>query len=144
MVYVLIFLGLAVVIAPLVSAMPTKTQRRKAALRDHARSCDLRVSLRPLPPIPPRFRCEPEGELACYERRLAPALHGTGRRAEFVRVKGDWFPTTGVSLAPDWLTQLPAGALYVEWLEKTVSIFWDEKEDQDGLMKITQAIDCIE
>jgi hypothetical protein len=49
-----------------------------------------------------------------------------------------------VSLAPDWLTQLPAGALYVEWREKTVSIFWDEKEDQYGLIKIAQAIDSIE
>jgi hypothetical protein len=39
---------------------------------------------------------------------------------------------------------LPEGALYVEWLEKTVSIFWDEKEDLDGLTKIKQAIDLIQ
>jgi len=143
-VYVLIFFGLAVVIAPLVSAMPTKSQRRKAALRDHARSCELRVSLRPLPAIPPRFRCEAEGELACYEHRLANALHVPNRRGEFVRAQGDWFPTTGVLQAPSWLAELPEGALYVEWLEKTVSIFWDEKEDLDGLMKIKQAIDLIQ
>ena len=47
-------LGLAVVIAPLMSAMPSKSQRAKAALRDQARACNLRVSLRPLPPIPAR------------------------------------------------------------------------------------------
>ena len=44
MVYVLIVLGLAVVIAPLMSAMPSKSQRAKAALRDQARTCNLRVS----------------------------------------------------------------------------------------------------
>jgi len=143
-VYVLIFLGLAVVIAPLVSAMPTKSQRRKAALRDHARSCELRVSLRPLPAIPARFRCEPEGELACYEHRLASALQVPNRRDQFVRAQGDWFPTVGVLQAPSWLAELPEGALYVEWLEKTVSIFWDEKEDLDGLIKIKQAIDLIQ
>ena len=144
MVYVLIFLGLAVVIAPLVSAMPTKSQRRKAALRDHARSYELRVSLRPLPAIPARFRCEPEGELACYEHRLASGLQVPNRRDEFVRTQGDWFPTVGVVHAPSWLAELPEGALYVEWLEKTVSIFWDEKEDLDGLIKIKQAIDLIQ
>ena len=40
MVYVLIVLGFAVVIAPLMSAMPSKTQRAKAALRDQARACN--------------------------------------------------------------------------------------------------------
>ena len=70
MVYVLIVLGLAVVIAPLMSAMPSKSQRARAALRDQARACNLRVSLRPLPPIPPRFRFESDDEFACYEKRL--------------------------------------------------------------------------
>ena len=49
MVYVLIALGLAVVISPLISAMPTKAQRRKAAVRDQARALGLRVTLRPVP-----------------------------------------------------------------------------------------------
>ena len=71
MVYVLIVLGLAVVIAPLMSAMPSESQRAKAALRDQARACNLRVSLRPLPAIPPRFRFASDDEFACYERRLS-------------------------------------------------------------------------
>ena len=86
MVYVLIVLGLAVVIAPLMSAMPSKSQRAKAALRDQARACNLRVSLRPLPPIPARFRFESDDEFACYERRLSPHLHSTGRDERFVSV----------------------------------------------------------
>ena len=84
MVYVMIVLGLAVVIAPLMSAMPSKSQRAKAALRDQARTSNLRVSLRPLPPIPPRFRFASDDEFACYERRLSARLHVAGRDDRFV------------------------------------------------------------
>jgi hypothetical protein len=41
MVYVLIALGLAVVIGPLISAMPSKAQRRVAAVRDRAKELGL-------------------------------------------------------------------------------------------------------
>ena len=144
MVYVLIVLGLAVVIAPLMSAMPSKSQRAKAALRDQARACNLRVSLRPLPPIPARFRFASDDEFACYEKRLPASLHVAGRDERFVSVDGEWSPTSGVSTAPRWLSALPSGAAFVELSEQTVSIFWNEKEGLDGLNTISQAIDSIE
>lgn len=144
MVYVLIVLGLAVVIAPLMSVMPSKAQRQKAALRDEARSCALRVSLRPLPAIPARFRFTPDGELACYERRLQGGLQPPGRGEDFVYAGGVWSPTKGVASAPVWLASLPLGAVFVALSEHTVSIFWDEKEGSEGLLKIKQAIDLIE
>ena len=89
MVYVLIVLGLAVVIAPLMSAMPSKSQRAKAALRDQARTCNLRVSLRPLPPIPPRFRFASDDEFACYESRLSAPLHLARRDERFLSGEGE-------------------------------------------------------
>lgn len=144
MVYVLIVLGLAVVIAPLMSAMPSKSQRAKAALRDQARACNLRVSLRPLPTIPARFRFESDDEFACYERRLPPHLHQAGRDKRFVSVDDEWSPTSGVSPAPGWLSALPSGAAFVELSEQTVSIFWNEKEGPDGLHILSQVIDYIE
>ena len=144
MVYVLIVLGLAVVIAPLMSAMPSKSQRAKAALRDQARACNLRVSLRPLPTIPARFRFESDDEFACYERRLPPHLHQAGRDKRFVSVDDEWSPTSGVSPAPGWLSALPSGAAFVELSEQTVSIFWNEKEGPDGLQILSQVIDYIE
>ena len=143
MVYVLIVLGLAVVIAPLMSAMPSKSQRAKAALRDQARACNLRVSLRPLPTIPARFRFESDDEFACYERRLPPHLHQAGRDKRFVSVDDEWSPTSGVSPAPGWLSALPSGAAFVELSEQTVSIFWNEKEGPDGLNTLSQVIDSI-
>ena len=143
MVYVLIVLGLAVVIAPLMSAMPSRSQRAKAALRDQARACNLRVSLRPLPSIPARFRFESDDEFACYERRLSAHLHQAGRDERFVSVGGEWFPTIGVSPAPRWLSALPSGAAFVELSEQTVSIFWNEKEGPDGLNTLSQVIDSI-
>ena len=144
LVYVLIVLGLAVVIAPLMSAMPSKSQRAKAALRDQARTCNLRVSLRPLPPIPPRFRFASDDEFACYERRLSAPLHLAGRDERFVSVDGEWYPTTGVSPAPKWLSALPSGAAFVELSEQTVSIFWNEKEGVEFLHDLSQAFDSIE
>ena len=144
MVYVLIVLGLAVVIAPLMSAMPSKSQRAKAALRDQARACNLRVSLRPLPAIPPRFRFASDDEFACYERRLSARLHVAGRDDRFVSIDGEWSPTMGYQLPPEWLSALPSGAAFVELSEQTVSIFWNEKEGLDGLNTLSQAIDSIE
>ena len=143
MVYVLIVLGLAVVIAPLMSAMPSKSQRAKAALRDQARACNLRVSLRPLPSIPARFRFESDDEFACYERRLPAHLHQAGRDERFVSIGGEWSPTIGVSSAPRWLSALPSGVAFVELSEQTVSIFWNEKEGPDGLNTLSQVIDSI-
>ena len=144
MVYVLIVLGLAVVIAPLMSAMPSKSQRAKAALRDQARSCNLRVSLRPLPAIPPRFRFQADDEFACYERRLSVHLHQAGRDERFVSVDGEWSPTSGVLPAPSWLLALPSGTAFVELSEQSVCIFWNEKAGPDGLNRLSQAIDSIE
>ena len=144
MVYVLIVLGFAVVIAPLMSAMPSKSQRAKAALRDQARACNLRVSLRPLPAIPPRFRFASDDEFACYGRRLSRPLHVAGRDERFVSIDGEWSSTTGVSTAPKWLSALPSGVAFVELSEQTVSIFWNEKEGVEGLHMLSQAIDSIE
>ena len=144
MVYVLIVLGLAVVVAPLMSAMPSQSQRAKAALRDQARACNLRVSLRPLPPIPARFRFASDDEFACYESRLSVHLHLAGRDERFVSIDGEWSPTTGVSTAPKWLSALPSGVAFVELSEQTVSIFWNEKEGVEGLHMLSQAIDSIE
>ena len=143
MVYLLILLGLAVVVAPLVSAMPSKAQRAKAALRDQAGVHDLRVRLRPIPVVPARFRFEPEGELACYERRFPVSNQKSAGEAHYLCIDGQWLPTTGVEDAPDWLHYLPLGAAYVECRDESISIFWDEKAGSQGLAKICQAIDSI-
>ena len=144
MVYLFIILGLAVVIAPLMSVMPSKAQRQKAALRDEARNCALRVSMRPLPAIPARFRFTPDGELACYQRRLRAGAQPPGSSKDFVYAGGVWSPTQGVASAPAWLAGLPLGAVFVAVSEHTVSIFWDEKEGSEGLLKIKQVVDLIE
>ena len=63
---------------------------------------------------------------------------------DFVYAGGVWSPTKGVASAPVWLASLPLGAVFVALSEHTVSIFWDEKEGSEGLLKIKQAIDLIE
>lgn len=144
MVYLLILLGLAVVIAPLMSAMPSKGQRRKAAIRDEARQHGLRVSIRPPPEIPPRFRFFPDTELVCYERLLPKALQVTGRQFRYVRIQADWQSVFDDFTPPDWIQRLPGGAQVVELSERNVSIFWDERGGPEALAQIAQAIEFID
>ncbi len=143
MVYVLILLGLAVVIAPLVSVMPSKSQRAKAALRDEARELSVRVSLRPLPVVPARFQLQVGAELACYELRFPVFLSSPNRVESYVFVEGAWWPTEGTRDAAGWLAELPEGVVYVERGDQAVSIFWDEKMGSEGLSMICQAIEKI-
>lgn len=143
MVYALIFLGLAVVVAPLVSVMPSKAQRQKAALRDRARELGLRVSVRPAPEVPARFRFVPDGELVSYERLLEKALHQPERSLRYLWCDGGWQPTRGESEPPQWLALLPVGAQLVELSERAVSIFWNERGAVEDLECMRQAIDNI-
>ena len=141
MVYVLIALGLAVVIAPLISAMPSKAQRRVAAVRDRAKDLGLRVTLRPVPAVPARFRFAPERDLACYQQIQSRSKSELGEHRAYVFAEGHWQPTQGASTAPEWLTSLPSGATLVEVSDRYLSIFWDEREGLEGLETIRQAID---
>ncbi len=142
MVYFLIALGLAVVIAPLISAMPTKAQRRIAAVRDRAKDLRLRVTLRPIPAVPARFRFRPERDLACYQQHQSKGKSALGEQRAYVLVDGHWQPTQGDSTTPAWLMILPPGASLVEVSDRYVSVFWDEAEGLEGLESIRQAIDA--
>jgi hypothetical protein len=141
MVYVLIALGLAVVIAPLISAMPSKAQRRTAAVRDRAKELGLRVTLRPVPAVPARFRFAPERDLACYQQVHSQGKSALGEQRAYVLADGHWQPTQGASATPAWLTVLPPGAPLVEVSDRYISIFWDETEGLEGLESIRRAID---
>jgi hypothetical protein len=143
LVYLFILLGLAVVIAPLLSAMPSKGQRRKAAVRDQARQYGLRVSVRPPPEIPPRFRFATDTELVCYEKLLSKTLQLAGREVRFVRIGGVWQSILDEPTTPDWVLQLPDGVLVAELFERNVSIFWDERSGLEGLDQLNQAIESI-
>ena len=141
MVYVLIALGLAVVIAPLISAMPSKSQRRVAAVRDRAKELGLRVTLRPAPAVPARFRFKPERDLACYQQVQSQGKSALGEQRTYVLANGHWQPTHGASATPAWLITLPPGAPLVEVSDRYITVFWDESEGLEGLETIRQAID---
>jgi len=143
-VYLLSLLGLAVVVAPLLSAMPSKGQRRKAALRDAARQYGLRVSIRPPPDIPPRFRFVPDGELVCYERMLPKGLQALGRQCRYVRLDNEWRSIFDDLPPPDWVRRLPEGAVVAELSERNASIFWDERGGLEDLATLHQAVELID
>lgn len=134
--YLLILLGLAVVIAPLVSAMPSRSQRARAALRDQARAYKLRVSVRPVPEVPARFRFSCDRELVCYSYLFAKSSAAHHGEQLFVRVSDGWAVTQGLEEPPLWLTKLPDGVPLVTLSDHAISFFWDESEGEDGLRQI--------
>ncbi len=69
--YLIIILIIAVAIAPLASALPSKAQRREAQLRSYASSIGLTIKLEPIPDIPARFRFSPSPNLVAYRLRDA-------------------------------------------------------------------------
>ena len=144
LVYLFIVLGLAVVIAPLMSAMPSKGQRRKAAVRDQARHYGLHVSIRPPPEIPPRFQFAADAELVCYQKLLPKALQCADRAHRYVYVGGQWQSIFDEEHPPDWVKKLPDGAVLAELSERNASIFWDERNGLEGLDRLHQAIEFIE
>lgn len=123
--------------------MPSKGQRRKAALRDQARQYGLGVIIRPAPEIPPRFKFFPDVELVCYQRLLPKTLQSAGRQFRYVRISGDWQSIFDDLPAPDWVNRLPDGAQVAELSERYVSIFWDERAGLEDLDQLNQAIEFI-
>ena len=109
--------------------------------RDRAKDLGLRVTLRPVPAVPARFRFAPERDLACYQQIQSRSKSELGEHRAYVFAEGHWQPTQGASTAPAWLTMLPSGATLVEVSDRYLSIFWDEREGLEGLETIRQAID---
>jgi hypothetical protein len=110
-------------------------------VRDRAKALGLRVTLRPVPAVPARFRFEPDRDLACYQQVQSQGKLTLGEQRAYVWADGHWQPTQGASATPAWLTSLPPGAPLVEVSDRYISIFWDEREGLEGLETIRQAID---
>ncbi len=142
MVYAFIVIILMLALAPLVSALPSKSQREKIALRDRARDLDLRVSIRRLPEPPPRFKFRSERELICYSRSVKRDIVET-RRLLFVQMEGVWRQSEELDEPMHWLDELPPGVLLVTVSTCEIDFFWNEEGGVEALKKIAQAADSM-
>jgi hypothetical protein len=135
--YFWILLVVLVALSPLISAMPTRRQRRIADLRQAAAVSGLYVQLRespledksaPLHPFYGRRRQREHGQLQ------APVSYRHSEQG-WMALEGEWAPAA-VAL----LEQLPAGAsLACEELQG-VGIYWDESGEKADVLQINEVL----
>lgn len=139
--FIAVVIGLAV--APLLHFLPTRTQRRQAALREKAALGGLFVEFRDLPGYGPRLErmSRSERQVVFYGARL-PASRGEGRRRQsWWRVDGSWRggPQRLLPL-PAALHDLPPSVLAASVDNNSCGIYWRETGD-DG--DVGQVIHCV-
>ena len=124
--YLIIILIIAVAIAPLASALPSKAQRREAQLRSYASSIGLTIKLEPIPDIPARFRFSPSPNLVAYRLRNADAEDGVQDRLLLLRVDGQWIDTSTESTVSLPMDDGPSGVEIAVVSRGVATVFWNE------------------
>ena len=133
-IWILIIIALAA--APLVSALPTETQRYEARIRDHAMQSGLLVKLETPPDVPARFRVLRDSNLVAYRLRRATPEPLFTESILAVKSHLGWVSVPLEKDLADLMPTVPDGAYIAELSEFTVTLYWDEKGD-------TEAVDCV-
>ena len=107
--YLIIILIIAVAIAPLASALPSKAQRREAQLRSYASSIGLTIKLEPIPDIPARFRFSPSPNLVAYRLRDASGEDRVQDKLLLLREGEQWIDTSTESTVTLPMDDGPSG-----------------------------------
>ena len=134
--YLIIILIIAVAVAPLASALPSKAQRREAQLRSYASSLGLTIKLEQIPDIPARFRFLPSPNLVAYRLRHADAEDGLEDKLLLLRVDGQWIDTSTESAVTLPMDDGPSGAEIAIVNRGVTTVFWNEKGDNAD-------VDCL-
>lgn len=124
---------IAVAVAPLVSALPSESQRYEAKIRAHAMDQGITVKLGVTPIIPPRFRMPEDLSLIAYRRRRLKRDQRFDEAHLAAKSQGVWVSVTTEKPLSEPFSSLPDGAWIAELGVDYVSIFWDEKGDIDAV-----------
>ena len=133
-IWILIIIALAA--APLVSALPTETQRYEVRIRDHAMQSGLLVKLETPPDVPARFRVLRDSNLVVYRLRRATPEPLFTESILAVKSHSGWVSVPLEKDLSDLMPTVPDGAHIAELSEFTVTLYWDDKGD-------TEAVDCV-
>jgi hypothetical protein len=124
--YLIIILIIAVAVAPLASALPSKAQRREAQLRAYASSLGLSIKLDPIPDIPARFRFSPSPNLVAYRLRDASSEDRVKDKLLLLRVDGQWIDTSTESAVTLPMDDGPSGMEIAIVNRGVATVFWNE------------------
>ena len=136
----LILLIIAVAIAPLLSALPTESQRYEAKVRANAINQGVIIKLESLPDIPARYRLPSKLSLIAYRLRRSKRDPRFEQPQLAVRTEGDWLSVPEEKVLRGGLLLLPDGAYIAELGVDYVSVFWDEKGDLEAVDKVANAL----
>jgi len=135
-----ILLIIAVAIAPLMSALPSESQRYEAKVRAHAMDQGVIVKLESLPDVPARFRLPSNVSLVAYRRRRPKRDPRFEQPLLAVKAQGDWLSVPEGKSLTGGLLSLPEGAYIAELGVDYVSVFWDEKGDVAAVDRVNSAL----
>lgn len=125
--YLIIILIIAVAIAPLASALPSKAQRREARLRSYASSLGLIIKLEPIPDIPARFRFSPSPNLVAYRLRNAGAEDELQGKLLLLKIEGQWIDASTESAVILPMDDGPSGGEIAIVNRGVATVFWNER-----------------
>ena len=138
--YLIIILIVAVAIAPLASALPSRAQRREAHLRSYASSLGLTIKFEPVPDVPPRFRFEPSPHLVAYRLRAANVENDAQKKLLLINVGGQWIDSVTESVVQLSGSDGPTGAELATVNRRVATVFWNERGDDGDVDRLHQLL----
>ncbi|MEQ9464968.1 MAG: hypothetical protein RJQ10_14990 [Haliea sp.] len=129
--YLLIAFIIVVALAPLTHFLPSKRQRRQAALREAAALAGLFVEFRSLPGTAAGRAPQAQQDVIYYGRRLAPSKGRGSRRGAWLQRDGEWLPAaTGARTpVPGPLLACSPDILGASLDEGSCGVYWQEQGD---------------
>ncbi len=161
MVYLVIFIGICLVIGPVLWLQPSASQKRKAKMRSEAMAKGLQVNLCELPKLEKQYG-EKRKEFNGVAYRMSWRRDDKRRQAEV----GSWFCIKGKAEAegvpPLWewkddkapsddmqkilfdvLPQMPKDVVAVESTPETLSIYWSENGQLGDVDRIVELLESL-
>jgi len=129
--YLLIAFIVVVALAPLTHFLPSKRQRRQAAMRESAALDGLFVEFRSLPGAAAGGTPQAQQDIIYYGRRLAPSKGRVSRRGAWLQREGEWRSVGAGPRAPvpEALKACSADILGASVDEGSCGVYWQEQGD---------------
>ena len=139
MTWLLILFIVFVALAPLITLMPTRAQKKLARLRQHAAVIGLQVQLRE-----PPGRTTDKRLQACYGLR-APHRKRLPVSGAFAPRDGSWhnIELGGAELPASFRGDFPAGVSYLQLAPDQVVAFWDEQGEEADIEQIQGSLEAL-
>lgn len=136
--YLLIAFIVFVALAPLTHFLPSKRQRRQAAMREAAALGGLFVEFRSLPGAAAGRAPLAQQDIIYYGRRLAPSKGRGSRRGAWLQRDGEWLSVAAGPRAPlpEPLLASAADILGASVDEGSCGVYWQEQGDTTNVEAI--------